>query len=309
VEQVDVRKLLERFKIEARLDGDELHALCPSHQDTKPSWSINVRTGKHFCFACGFGGTAASLVIHALDVGNLGWNGRDACEWIKSQGLTKGGGEQGFEVELYLQPGKGARFVLPRAVQLVTDVPFAEWPSGARRYLESRSVDAWQAEEWNLGFSIVGRLAGRVVFPVRDRRGRPQSYSARSFVGSAVRYLTPDASENPSKTSLFGEEKWEAGRRVVVVEGALKALAVKRARPDLNVAGVLGATQARNATVIGKLAAFPEVTIMLDNDEAGQRAAGELFAGLCRHTKASNVLPAVPVDDAAVEDLRGALAG
>lgn len=50
------------------MDGDEIIALCPGHedrtgkQDHNPSWSINSRSGVHYCFSCGFKGNLFTLV-------------------------------------------------------------------------------------------------------------------------------------------------------------------------------------------------------------------------------------------------------
>lgn len=308
-QRVDVGKLLARLGIEARRDGDEFLARCPGHEDAKPSWSIHGTTGKHHCFACGFGGTATSLVIHVLDMAQLAWTRRDAWEWMRDQGLLVGDGELGLDVELYLQVAKPTSFVLPAGV--VVDAPLSAWPTPAARYVASRAIPGHQLRRWGVGYAVGGRLAGRVVFPVRDRRGRLLSYSARTFVGDPVRYLTPHESENPDHAALFGEQAWPAvgeRRRVVVVEGAIKALAVERAC-SLHVAGVLGATQASNPSVIAKLATFPEVTILLDNDEAGSKAAHALTGALARHVRTSQVFLTGPaVDDAEPDVVRKAVA-
>lgn len=310
-EAPDVPRLLERFKIEARRDGDELLARCPAHVDSKPSWSIHATTGRHHCFACGFGGTAASLVIHMLDVGRLGWTNGDAWRWLREHGLLIGAGAPGLDVELYLRPQeRSATFILPASVRV--GVPLSGWPTPAVRYLARREIPGWQVRRWGIGFAIDGRLGGRIVFPVRSREGRLLSYSARTFVGSPVRYLTPDADENPDRAALFGEEAWPAPverRRVVVVEGAIKALAVERAASGVHLAGVLGATQASNPRVVAKLATFPEVVILLDADRAGEAAAEQLYGALARHVRASvRRMPNAPVDDAPVGEVREVLA-
>ncbi|MFP3869106.1 MAG: CHC2 zinc finger domain-containing protein [Desulfobacteraceae bacterium] len=40
--------------------GDEAKALCPFHEDTSPSLSVNLRTGKYYCFGCNAGGDVFS---------------------------------------------------------------------------------------------------------------------------------------------------------------------------------------------------------------------------------------------------------
>lgn len=314
-DRIDVARLLEKLRISARLDRDEFLALCPFHDDTKPSWSIHRITGNHHCFACGAGGTAASLVLQVLDVERLGWSRGDAWDWIRKQGCVIGEAEVALDVELFLRmPERRRAFVLPASVRC--DEPLTDWPTPARRYLASRNIEARQVRRWGIGYAIDGRLAGRIVFPVRRADGSPASYSARSFVGSPVRYLTPDESEHPDKGSLFGEQHWPTSnrRRVVVVEGAIKALAVERAVGG-DVAGVLGATQAQNPHVVAKLSTFQEVVVLRDPDLAGEKAAVALYAALARHTRVRVLqVPGVAVDDALPGEIRmtiwqGALPG
>lgn len=304
----DIAKLLARLKIDARADGDEFIALCPGHTDTRPSWSINRQTGKHHCFSCGFGGTVASLVIHVLDVAGLGWSRGDAWKWMEEQGLLVGDGERALSVELYLKRDERPRFVLPATVRFAESI--AEWPTPAVRYLAGRRIAGWQVRRWGIGYAIAGRLEGRVVIPVRDARGTPLTYTARTFTGARVRYLTPAEDEHPDTSALFGEQFWpSAGHRdlVVVVEGAIKGLAVERAAPGVAVAGVLGVTQSRNLRALSKLSSFARVIVLFDRDAAGEGAADELRWALARHTRVElRQMPGAAVDDAPEAEVREA---
>lgn len=62
---------------------DEAWALCPNpkHADRSASWSVNLDTGEHNCFSCGWGGNYIYLVetIKSLDTGK-------AEEWIRKRG-------------------------------------------------------------------------------------------------------------------------------------------------------------------------------------------------------------------------------
>lgn len=44
--------------------GEEWQCLCPYHEDTSPSFSLNVRKGLFICYACGAKGTVDSLADH-----------------------------------------------------------------------------------------------------------------------------------------------------------------------------------------------------------------------------------------------------
>jgi hypothetical protein len=60
----DVAGALDELGVDYVIRGDEAVGLCPDpkHADSKPSWSCNLRNGKHHCFSCGFGGSFAWLV-------------------------------------------------------------------------------------------------------------------------------------------------------------------------------------------------------------------------------------------------------
>jgi hypothetical protein len=288
-QRVDVLRLLVRFGIEV-LDthGGEAWARCPAHADTKPSWSINVTTGQHHCFSCGWGGGPAALVLHALGAEPLWWTTRDAWEWIDAHGFTEDAAPD-LAVEMYLVGGRMREpFVLPRGVRL--EVPPREWPTPARRYMASRSITGWQVRRWRLGYAADGRLAGRIVIPVRDGSGATWGYQARTFVNDRVRYLTPHDDENADTRVMFGEEHWPAGReQVFVTEGAFDALAVERAM-HAPIAGLSGAVRALDPLVVGKLATFERVVVVTDADAAGDAAWEALFYALIRHTRVRRVL-------------------
>lgn len=64
-----------------RVVGGEAHALCPFHAERKPSWSINLDTGEHYCFSCGTGGNYLRLVEHVTRLEQ-----DKAEEWIRKRG-------------------------------------------------------------------------------------------------------------------------------------------------------------------------------------------------------------------------------
>lgn len=306
-DRVDIERLLSRFNITTKRHGGELHALCPAHEDRSPSWSINAHTGVHHCFSCGFGGNVAKLVIRLLNAEQLGWLHRDAWEWLRTQGLLADNDEIGLSVELFLSDTRPGRMIIPSSVKFDS---IGNWPTPARKYIEERQLRGWQIRRWGIGYAVDGRLANRVVFPVRSSAGKLLSYSARTFVGAQPRYLTPSENESPDESALFGEQHWPpVGRRdrIIVVEGAIKALAVERAAGGF-VAGLLGATQAKNPRVASKLATFREAIVLTDSDHAGESAALTLVSALARYVQVRRSSTDRPVDEADDDNIRQAVA-
>jgi DNA primase len=292
--RLDAAKLLESLGIDAEQKHDELVALCPApwHDDQRAgTWRMVAegdRTGLHNCWSCGLQGDAIGLVRVVQGVGYLA----AAC-WVEEYALTDEDAPSNVRV-LFEE-----RLVFRMPVGF-EHAPLARWPSVFWRYARSRGVTPAQVERWGIGYALEGRLEGRIVFPLRGRRGELLSYSARAIDDHAdARYLNPRKSEG-AKQALFGEERWgqHPHEVVVVVEGAIKALAVERVA-DVAVAGLIGASQAESAEVHRKLSRFDEVVVATDPDAAGDRAALALERALgvvaCRRAR--------PPEDADIEEL------
>lgn len=285
---IDVREVLRRLRIEITEEGaaGRVWARCPAgtHEDANPSWSIMTtgeKAGAHYCASCHYGGHLTGLVETVRDVGF--WS---AKEWLAE--VEAGFGERARVTSATVRVGSVAR----RAFRVPPEVsfdPLARWPKSIRVYAEQRGIEAWQVERWRIGYAVDGRLAGRIVMVTRDRAGVPAGYAARttSKDPSVKRYLAPRTEERPDFGVLFGEEFWPASSRgtVVVLEGALNALAVERAivaaGAQASVAVMSGSRAP--AIVFAKLATFERVVNLTDSDRAGDTVAEELHLGLGRH--------------------------
>lgn len=85
----DVLKCLDELGIQVhKLTYNEAWAYCPGHltnlgrQNNKPNkWSVNIETGTHSCFSCGFSGSFVTLVQEVL-----GYERSAAEEWVRGRG-------------------------------------------------------------------------------------------------------------------------------------------------------------------------------------------------------------------------------
>jgi DNA primase len=84
---VDVEKVLIALDLPlAAQRGNEVNGLCPMHKkrtgkdDHRPSWWINLLTGAHICFSCGYKGNLYTLVRDLKGVDYY-----DAKEYIEGQ--------------------------------------------------------------------------------------------------------------------------------------------------------------------------------------------------------------------------------
>jgi hypothetical protein len=182
----------------------------------------------------------------------------------------------------YAPVGVRKRFEMPDGVERG---PLKSWNSVARDYVLSRGITAEQVATWDIGYSLMGRLAGRIVFPIVDSSGRLANYAARTFVNDETRYLAADELEGPELAAMLGERFWpvitRSARTVVCFEGAVSGLALERAmrRAGLSaeLAGLQGSDVA-NPRRAARLATFGRVVCATDPDAAGERAYEEIVA-------------------------------
>jgi len=302
---VDVPRLLDLLGLDvAERDGDDLVLRCLWHSpDKHPSLRVvDARgtdlNGLHKCWSCGARGTAIDLARKALDLTSKS----AAAEWIatKAQGPPPTLG--GLRVKV-ASPTRAAFRMPPEYV----DEPLADWPTPARRYAEARGLTAEQVFRYRIGYAVDGRLGGRIVVPTLDRAGRPASYAARSFCSDDKRYLYPHRREAPRLDVLFGEHAWR-DRPLVLCEGALNALAVERARSDLDVAAIGGSSLL--PAHANTLSLAPVLALLFDADPAGERARADHAAALGRHVPRLLHLqlpPGIDPASAILEELRDLL--
>lgn len=291
--EIDAPALLDRLGISYRRRGRALLAPCPlpGHTEKEPSWSMRDEPGEekhgaHWCFGCGRGGGPADLVAAVLGVDLA-----DARAWIRS-GACYRESDLPAQIIISVKRAKPA-FVLPEGVAYA---PLGAWPTPARLYLQKRRVDPAQAARWGLGYAVDGRLAMRVVIPVRDGGGVVRSFVARSFVArsggrEAKRYLEPREEDGADHAAILGEHLWprpELRRVALVGEGWFDGAALERASGGLPVAVLHGSPHPGQGgwdAVIGKLASFPLLVAAVDPNDAGERLLSSLTGALGRYSK------------------------
>lgn len=85
----DVLTSLEELGIQVtKLTYNEAWSYCPGHEsrlgrkNNKPDkWSVNIETGTHSCFSCGFSGSFVTLVQEVK-----GYERYDAEQWVRARG-------------------------------------------------------------------------------------------------------------------------------------------------------------------------------------------------------------------------------
>jgi DNA primase len=121
-------------------------------------------------------------------------------------------------------------------------------------------------------------LRHRIVFPIHDQEGQLVAYAGRSLDGGEPRYLFPPGFHKSQVVFNLHRAVWESARWALVVEGFFDCLRVHQAGYR-NVVALLGVglSEAQEKLLLEH---FPRLVLMLDGDEAGQRASQQLAARL-----------------------------
>lgn len=285
-------------------------APCPFHQEKTASFHVDDRKGFYYCFGCHAKGDALKFLC---DTENMGF--MEAVEVMaREAGMTmpardpQAAQKADRLSELAQVMDAAARFY---RMQLNTGAA-----SAARDYLAGRGLAQATLERFEIGFAPDSRQAlwthltgagitpdkiieaglaiapddggtpydrfrGRIMFPIRDTRGRCIAFGGRAMDPNArAKYL------NSPETPLFdkGRSLYNAGPArgavskdtpLIVSEGYMDVIALVSAGFEAAVAPLGTAITEDQLRMIWRLS--PEPVIALDGDAAGLRAGYRLI--------------------------------
>ncbi len=296
--RVDIVDIVGRY-VQLKKAGQNYLGLCPFHGEKTPSFTVSPAKQFYHCFGCGVHGTAIGFLMESRGLGFV----EAVHELAQQAGMqvpeTSGGREQASRA-------RGLADALQQAMDFyrrkLKDAPAAiEYLKGrglsgqtAARFVLGFSPEGWQplretfdpyedARLVEAGLVIVGeegkrydRFRGRVMFPIRNRRGSVIGFGARSIDGSEPKYL------NSPETPLFhkGQELYglfeaqDAIRkrgRAIVCEGYMDVIQLSQAGFEESVAALGTAITATH--VANLFRATDHVVFAFDGDAAGRKAA------------------------------------
>lgn len=295
--RVDIVDLIDAH-VPLKKSGGSFKARCPFHAEKSPSFFVKRDKQFYHCFGCGAGGNAISFLmafshldfIEAIE-DLAGFIGVDVPKEVQQHQPIK----QDLSA-LYLVLKQAAVFYVEQLRR----------PQGAKaiKYLKSRGFSGEIAKEFSLGYAsndwdvlssqfdvellidagmVVNkekgqhydRFRGRLVFPIRDRRGRVVGFGGRVLDASLPKYLnSPETAVFLKGKELYGLfellKKQSKPKRIIVVEGYMDVLALAQFGIHYSVA-VLGTAISKNH--LDLLFRFTsELVFCFDGDSAGQQA-------------------------------------
>ncbi len=287
----------------------DLWAPCPFHQEKSASFHVDDRKGFYYCFGCHAKGDAISFVRETENVdfmeavkilaGEAGMPmpERDPAAQQKAdtRNLLVDVMEQVVKWHrLQLQTGAAveareylARRGLSPEAQARWDIGFAPAQGGAFAHLTGLGVDpklviaAGIAAESDHGGAPYDRFRGRIIFPIRDARGRAIGMGGRAMDPNhpAKYYNSPETPLFDKGRSLYNHgparEAAGKGKPLIVAEGYMDVIALSEAGFTATVAPLGTAITEDQLRLLWRIA--PEPVIALDGDTAGLRAAMRLI--------------------------------
>lgn len=163
-----------------------------------------------------------------------------------------------------------------REIQLPNWTPLC---ARATRYLAARGVGADVIRRLGI-VEMADRM--RLVIPYRDDRGQIVWWNARAYttLEEGPKYLGA-----PGRHPLYVLPNWQPADDVVLVEGALDAIAVWQHLPGVSVAALGGKTLARYLAPSLLRLARTRIHVMLDNDALAHALGLQMRLRSQRNTK------------------------
>ena len=146
-------------------------------------------------------------------------------------------------------------------------------------YLTHRGISTATARLFGVGmYRGAGFLAGRVVIPIRDENSNLVAYAGRAVNGEVPKYRFP-AGFRKSQVLFNLDRAMQMDRHsVIIVEGFFDALKVYQAGHPAVVALMGSSFSQRQSDLL--VSHFASVTLLLDGDQPGRRAAHAIATSL-----------------------------
>ena len=308
VTQVVGRKVSWDMKKSNQSKGD-MWAPCPFHQEKTASFHVDDRKGFYYCFGCHAKGDAISFVKETENVNFI-----EAVEI-----LAKEAGLQMPQQDPLAKEKSSYRDELFKIMELSVRFYQRSLSSAkgerAREYIKSRQLTSKIIDDFELGFAannrtdlfdylsdknipeqhiidtgmclrpddggtVYDRFRDRIMYPIRDSRGRCIAFGGRAMSKNArAKYLnSPETKLFDKGRSLYNFSTARAALNsqssLIVAEGYMDVIALSQANFKASVAPLGTAITKDQLTLIWRIS--PEPVIALDGDRAGIGAAYRL---------------------------------
>ena len=280
-------------------------APCPFHQEKSASFHVDDRKGFYYCFGCHAKGDALSFIKETENMGFM-----EAVEILAREAGMPMPARDPVAAQKADRRSQLAD-VMDEAIKWFRLQLRTSAAADARAYIAKRGLDDAAIDRWEIGFAPASwsaltdamtqkgiahdllidsglvaksdkrdgydRFRNRIIFPIRDARGRAISLGGRAMdAADPAKYL------NGPETDLFDKgrnlynmgparEAAGKGQPLVVAEGYMDVIALSQAGFQATVAPLGTAVTEDQLRLMWRISNEP--IIALDGDTAGMRAA------------------------------------
>lgn len=287
-------------RIQLKKAGREYKACCPFHDEKTPSFTVSQAKQFYHCFGCNAHGTALGFIME--------YDRLEFVEAVETLAASMG-------MEVPHESGPSAPHRDPDLYPLLADAEnfFRQQLKKNDRavaYLKKRGLSGETAARFGIGYAadswdellkelgtdgkarerlvlaglviekeqnkVYDRFRDRIMFPIRDSRGRCIGFGGRVLDKGEPKYLnSPETSLFHKGSELYGlyearQENRELAR-LIVVEGYMDVVGLAQ-HGICNAVATLG-TATTNAHLRRLFQASEEVVFCFDGDRAGRAAA------------------------------------
>ncbi|MDH0730282.1 DNA primase [Pseudomonas sichuanensis] len=295
-------------RVQLKKTGKNLSACCPFHKEKSPSFTVSPDKQFYYCFGCGAGGNALGFI---MDHDNLDFP--QAVEELARAAGMEVPREEGRRGQKPRQPTDSPLYPLLEAASEFYRQALRSHPTrkAAVDYLKGRGLSGEIARDFSLGFAPPGwdnllkhlgadtlqqkvmidagllienaesgkrydRFRDRVMFPIRDSRGRVIAFGGRVLGDDKPKYLnSPETPVFHKGQELYGLYEARKNNRnldeIIVVEGYMDVIALAQQGLRNAVATLGTATSEEHLKRLFRV--VPSVLFCFDGDQAGRKAA------------------------------------
>jgi DNA primase len=289
-----------------RKRGKNYLGLCPFHSEKEPSFTVSNEKQIFHCFGCGASGSVFDFVMRTR---NLTF-AEAVSELANRFGIPLPQEKETAQAKKIREIAERLRQINGMAAEYFSRNLLRSSGEIARKYLQSRGIGEETIEDFQLGFASrswdglkrfltrekvdlkvavqagllvpksggdsYDRFRSRLMFPIKDMRGRTIGFGGRALDDSMPKYLnSPESLIFHKGRTLYGlataREACRRNNETLVVEGYFDLLALYNRSIHQVVAPLGTALTLHHVRMLSRLA--PQAVLVFDGDDAGMRAA------------------------------------
>ncbi len=302
VTRIDLIELINA-RVPLKKTGSNYTARCPFHNEKTPSFSVNPIKQFYYCFGCGASGDAIGFLTN---YDRLSFP--EAIEELATLAGVDVPYEEGTQAS---KPSEDFTelYELQQSVSKFYQQALIKHPQAqqAREFLNNRGLDQTTIEKFEIGYAPpewqnlpselnfnpdklkqlglliekedghqYHRFRNRIMYPIRDRRGRVVGFGGRVLDQSTPKYLnSPETPIFHKHNEIYGLHQTlqtnDRLQQLLVVEGYMDVISLSRHGISYSVATLGTASSREQYELLFRYC--KHLVLCFDGDQAGQTAA------------------------------------